>query len=86
VTLALAGAPSVGFHSERVDANISFSDPARLGSYDRCSHGRTASPIGPTGIGAFSFGSDCPMMKLEDEFESDQTYVPPIIKSLEGLF
>jgi len=78
--------PYERFHRELVDLHKSLSGTARLGSYELFSLELTASRTGSIWIRVVSFGSHCPMVKLEYEFGFDQTYLPPIIKSIERLF
>jgi hypothetical protein len=74
------------FHSELVNLYKSLSGAARLGSYEHFSLELTASRTGSIWIQVVSFGNHCPIVKLEYGFRLDQTYLPPIIKSIERLF
>jgi hypothetical protein len=74
------------FYRELVDLYKSLSGTARLSSYEHFSLKLTASRTGSIWIRVVSFGNHCPMVKLEYEFGFDQTYLPPIIKSIERLF
>ena len=74
------------FHRELLDLYQSLSGTARLGSYEHFSLVLTAYHTGSIGVEVAAFGSHVPRVKVEYGFEFDQTYLPPIIESIERLF
>jgi hypothetical protein len=78
--------PYERFHRGLVALYQSLTGTARLGSCEGFSLELTASRTGSIWVHVVAFGSHVPGVKVEYEFGFDQTYLPPIIESVERLF